>query len=481
MTGTTPRTAAPADDTAATGGTGPPGGRALLAVVLTVQFTVSLDMSVVNVALPDIRGGLGFPAGDLPWVVNAYALAFGGLMMLGGRIGDLAGRRRTLRAGLVLFGLASAAGAAAMEPWQLIASRAVQGAGAALLAPVALALITVNFPAGPARSRALGLWGAASAVGGAAGVLTGGLLTESVGWRAVMLINVPIVLAALLAARRVPADRPSGTAPRLDLGGALLVTAGTSVLVLAVVRTETRPWGSADTVLTLALSAVLLALFAAVELRTPEPLLRMRLLTRRPVVMANLFMLLLASGQFAVFYFVSLHLQQVLGYGPAATGMAFLPFCCGVVAGSALAGRTLAVLGTRRMLAGAGAVAAAGFGWFALALTADGGFATAILGPSLVTAFGVGMAIVPLGTAATADVEPREAGMATGLINSSRQIGGSIGLAVLVTVAANVTGGHGGGLHEAQSAGYRAASGVACGLLALAALLALLLPSRRTR
>ncbi|MCT2593212.1 MFS transporter [Streptomyces sp. N2-109] len=478
MTATTARTGVPPEGIPPQGA--PDRGRLLLAVILTVQFTVALDMSVLNVALPDIRHHLGFTATGLPWVVNAYALAFGGLMMLGGRIGDLAGRRRTLLAGLVLFGAASATGALAQEPWQLITARAVQGAGAAALAPVALALITVNYPAGPARSRALGLWGAAAAAGGAAGVLIGGLLTESAGWRSVMLINVPITLVTLLAARKITGDRRDGPAPRLDLGGALLVTAGTSALVLAVVRTETLSWGSSTTVATLALAALLLTLFVGVELRTAEPLLRMRLLTRRPVVAANVFMLLLASAQFAVFYFVSLYLQQVLEYGPAATGLAFLPFCCGIVVGSVTATRSLARLGARRVLVSAGALGAAGFGWFALVLTADGGFATAILGPSLLTSIGVGMSIVPLGTAATADVDPREAGMATGLINSSRQIGGSIGLAVLVTVSASVTGGHGGGADEALAAGYRAAAAVAGGLLMVATLLALLLmPPRR--
>nr|WP_237534427.1 MFS transporter [Streptomyces sp. SID3343] len=462
----------------------------MLIVVLTVQFTVALDMSVVNVALPDIGDDLGFTAEGLPWVVNAYALTFGGLLMLGGRIGDIVGRRRTLFAGLAVFGLAGLAGGFTRSPGALIAARAVQGVGAAALAPVAFALITVTFPIGPARARALGLWGATAAAGGAVGVLVGGLLTESVGWRAVMLINVPIVAFAMAVAWRVPADHPApGRAPRLDLTGALLVTAGASALVLGVVRAEHNGWASGTTLLTLAAAAVLSAAFVAVELRTAEPLLRMRLLTHRPVVGANLFMMLLFSGQFAAFYFTSLYLQQVLGYGPAAAGAAFVPFSVGVVIGSVLATRLVERFGLGRLLATGGAVAAVGFGWFGAAFEADGTFLGSILGPSLVASIGTGLCIVPLGTAATSGVAASEAGMAGGLINSSRQIGGSIGLAALVTLSASVIAGDGasggdgvgagggGGMDRARALahGYGVAVGSAGVLLAVAAVIALLL------
>ncbi|MGW1992547.1 MFS transporter [Embleya sp. NPDC001921] len=450
--------------------------RMLLVVVLTVQFTVALDMSVVNVALPDIRDDLGFGADGLPWVVNAYALSFGGLLMLGGRIGDLVGRRRTLVAGLTVFGLAGLGGGLATSPAALIAARAVQGIGAAALAPVAFALITVTFPAGPARSRALGLWGAAAAAGGAFGVLIGGLLTESVGWQAVMLINVPIVAFAVFAARGLPADRPvPGAAPRLDPAGALLVTAGATTLVLGVVRAERQGWGSAVTIGTLAAAAVLLAAFVLVELRVADPLLRMGLLAHRPVLGANLFMMLLFSGQFAAFYFTSLYLQQVLDYGPAAAGAAFVPFSGGIVIGSVLATRTMARIGPGRLLGLGGVLAAVGFGWFGLAFDVDGTFLRSILGPSLVASIGAGLCFVPLGTAATAGVAAHEAGMAGGLINSSRQIGGSIGLAGLVTLAASVIGPDGGGSKHELAHGYAVALAAAGGLLVLAALVALVL------
>ncbi|MGC0415767.1 MFS transporter [Embleya sp. AB8] len=450
--------------------------RLLLVVVLTVQFTVALDMSVVNVALPDIRDDLGFGAEGLPWVVNAYALTFGGLMMLGGRLGDLVGRRRTLLAGLTVFGLAGLAGGFASSPGALMAARAVQGVGAAALAPVAFALITVNFPAGPARSKALGLWGATAAAGGAFGVLIGGLLTESVGWQAVMLINVPIVAFALIVARRLTPDRPAaGGARRLDPGGALLVTAGATTLVLGVVRAERQGWTSMMTIGTLVVAVVLLAAFVLVELRVPAPLLRMGLLAHRPVVGANLFMMLLFSGQFAAFYFTSLYLQQVLGYGPAAAGAAFVPFSLGIVVGSVVATRTVARLGLGRLLALGGALVAVGFGWFGLTFEVDGTFLRSILGPSLVASIGAGLCFVPLGTAATSGVAAHEAGMAGGLINSSRQIGGSIGLAGLVTLAASVTGPEGGGSRRELVHGYAVALEAAGGLSVIAALAALVL------
>ncbi|MGW9206692.1 MFS transporter [Embleya sp. NPDC055664] len=463
-------------------GRGQPSTRLLLLVVLTVQFTVALDMSVVNVALPDIRDDLGFGVDGLPWVVNAYALSFGGLLMLGGRVGDLAGRRRTLIGGLTVFGLAGLAGGFASSPGALIAARAVQGVGAAALAPVAFALITVTFPAGPARSRALGLWGATAAAGGACGVLIGGLLTESAGWQAVMLINVPIVAFALLAARRLPGDRPArGAGGGLDPAGALLVTAGATTLVLGVVRAERQGWGSAVTIGTLTAAVVLLVAFVLVELRVATPLLRMGLLRRRPVVGANLFMMLLFSGQFAAFYFTSLYLQQVLGYGPAAAGVAFLPFSLGVLIGSVLATKVVARVGLGRLLALGGVLVGVGFGWFGLAFDADGTFLRSILGPSLVASIGAGLCFVPLGTAATSGVAAHEAGMAGGLINSSRQIGGSIGLAALVTLAASVTGPDEGASKRELAHGYAVSLGAAGGLLLVAAVLAVLLvPTKST-
>lgn len=459
----------------------PGGAGGLLAVALAVQFMVALDMSVVNVALPDMDADLGFDDSGLLWVINAYALAFGGLLMLGGRLADIIGGRRTLLYGLLLFGAASLGGGLVHSPGALIGARAVQGIGAAALAPVAFALITLTFPPGPARARALGLWGMAGAAGGALGVLAGGLLTDWAGWRAVMLINVPIVLCALVGAVRTVPDtrRGDGPAPGFDLAGALLVTAGMTALVLGLVRTETAGWGSAATVGTLTAAGVLLAAFAVAERRVRQPLLRLGLLTQRPVLAANLFTLLLFSGQFAAFYFTSLYAQRILEYGPVRTGAAFLPFCGGIVIGSLAATRLTGRFGPRTLLVAGGALGAAGFAWFALAVGVDAGFPDSILGPSLAASVGIGLCVVPLGTAATTGVTAAETGMASGLINSSRQIGGSLGLAVLATIAAQAAGGD---TRAALADGYATAFGVAAGLLLAAALVAwLLLPGGRPR
>ncbi len=482
---TTPPTPAaaptrPSEPAAATEAGHSPGR--LLAVALLAQAIVALDTSVVNVALPHIRSSLGFSAGGLTWVINAYSLTFGGLIMLGGRIGDVVGRRRALLGGLIVFGLASLLGGLAQNPAQLVAARAAQGVGAAVLAPIAFALITVHIPVGPARARALGLWGAAAAIGGAVGVLAGGVLTQWAGWRIVLFLNVPVVAFLVAAARRgVPADRREGPAPRLDVLGALLVTAGTSTLVLAVIRTEHHPWGSATTLTTLALAAALLAAFALVESRTAAPLLRLGVLAHRSVAVANVFVLLLFCGQFAAFYFISLFVQQVLGYSAVQTGLGFLPFCAGMVLGSTAASRLMARVEGRLLLAVGGAVAAVGFGWFAATLNVHGGFLTSILGPSIVTSIGIGLCVVPMGTAATVGVEPAEAGMAAGLVTSSRQIGGSIGLAALASTAIGVSGGRHGDPRAALAAGYATAVGISGVLLAVAAVLAFTLLASRTR
>ncbi|WP_328537181.1 MFS transporter [Streptomyces sp. NBC_00344] len=457
-------------------------GRWLLPVLLTVQFVVSLDMSVVNVALPDIGRDIGLAPDALPWVINAYALAFGGLLMLGGRLADVIGGRRTLLAGFALFGAASLAGGLAAGPGWLIAARALQGAGAAALAPVAFTLLTVTYPPGAPRARALGLWGMSGAAGGAAGMLVGGLLTSCAGWRSVMLINVPVVVPALLAARRaVPAERRTGRAPRLDVAGAVLVTGGTSALVLGLVRTGTYGWTSRTTLLALAVSVALLTAFAVVELRVRGPLLRLGLLTNPSVLSANLFTLLMSSGQFAAFYFTSLYMQQVLGYGPTATGIAFLPFCAGVVAGSLLAPRAVARFGPGTVLVTGGLLGAAGLAWFALTVAVGSTFAVSVLGPSLVLSVGVGVCFVPLGAEATAGVIPSEVGMAAGVLNSSRQIGGSLGLSVLATVAVHVSSRAPHGGRAALADGQSAALWTAAALLVAASLAVALLRGRRRR
>ncbi|MFI6520977.1 MFS transporter [Spirillospora sp. NPDC050679] len=443
-----------------------------LAAVAVVQFMVSLDLSVVNVGLPQIAAGLGFGPVGLTWVIHAYALAFGGLLLLGGKAADRYGRKRVLLLGLGLFGLASLAGGFAQEPAHLVAARAAQGVGAAALAPAALALLTSAFPAGKARVRAFGVWSAMNAAGGAFGVLMGGVLTEYAGWRWVMFVNVPMAAAALaLAWRGVAAGPPVARTGRPDVLGAVLATGGMTLLVFGVVRTDRYAWGSPVTLATLAVAAALLAAFAQVERTTTrEPLIRPGLLANRSVAGANAFNLLVGAAMAAAFYFLSLYLQRVLGTGAALTGVMFLPFALGVVAGSVLAIRLGYRLAPRTLLIAGGLLTASGLAWFGL-ISPGGSFATDVLGPSLLTSVGFGLCLGPVVSTATAGVAPHEAGTASGLLNSSRQIGASLGLAALGTAAQHRTGPT--ATPEALNDGYALGLTLGAALLVAAAFIAL--------
>ncbi|WTL47461.1 MFS transporter [Streptomyces sp. NBC_01497] len=406
-----------------------------------VQFMVSLDLSVVNVGLPRIGAGLGFGPVGLTWVIHAYALTFGGLLLLGGRAADRYGRKRVLLFGLGLFGLASLLGGLAQEPGQLVAARAAQGIGAAALAPAALALLTATFPSGRARVRAFGVWSATNAAGGALGVVVGGLLTQYAGWRWVMFVNVPMAACALLLARRgVARTEPAGRSGRPDVIGAVLATAGMTLLVFGVVRTGQYAWSSPVTLTTLALAVALLVAFVQVERATGrEPLTRLGLFANRSVVGANVYNLLVGAAMTPSFYFVSLYLQEVLKKGPALTGVMFLPFTFALVAGSVLAVKLGYRLPPRTLLVAGGLLTAAGFAWFGL-ISADGSFTTDVLGPSIIAGVGFGLCLGPVVSTATAGVAPHESGAASGLLNSSRQIGASLGLAALGTAAHHRTG-----------------------------------------
>ncbi|MEV7569181.1 MFS transporter [Streptomyces tanashiensis] len=450
----------------------------VLAAAAVAQFVVALDMSVVNVALPALRTALGFAPLDLSWVVHVYALTFGGFLLLGGRACDLYGRRRMFVLGLTVFGLCSLTGGLAQDPWQLIAARAGQGLGAAAAAPAALAMLTTTFAEGPRRVRALGVWSAVNAAGGALGVLAGGLLTEYAGWRWIMLINLPIVAVALaLVLTGAPAEAPPARREKLDVRGAVLATGGVGLMVLGIVRTDTLGWGAPVTWATLAAATVLLVAFVVTEAKVATPLLRLGLLRSRWVAGANALVFLAAAGQFTAFYFVSLYMQQVLGMGAAATGTAFLPFSLGLVAGTVVATRVTASRTPRASLVPGALLAAAGLAWFAL-ISPDGSFLTDVLGPSLVTSVGAGLVLAPVAAAATTGVAPREAGMASGLMNSSRQLGGSIGLAVLATLAAHHTGTA--TRPAALNDGYALGLAIAAGIFVLAAVVAIVvLPRRR--
>ncbi|MER5972593.1 MFS transporter [Streptomyces sp. NPDC002055] len=452
----------------------------VLSVVVAAQFMVTLDASVVNVALPAVRADLGFSEAGLLWVVNAYTLVFGGFLLLGGRVADLFGKRRVLWVGLGLFGLASLSGGLAQEPSQLVVARLVQGLGAAVLAPVALTIVTTTFPEGVQRTKALTLWSVAGASGGAAGVLIGGLLTDYLNWRWVLLINVPIVLFAAVAGKEVPQGLPEQRS-RLDVMGAVLASTGLAALVYGVVRTGDDSLTSPTALGFLGGGLVLLVAFVLYEVKgAREPLVQLRLFAHRSVTGANVAMLLLASGQFASFYFVSLYLQRVLHFTPAVAGLAFLPFCVGFTTAAMVSGRLLARVGPRMLVVAGTLIGALGLAWFSR-IAADGSFLANILGPSLLASSGIGACFVPLANAATGSVSQQEAGMASGLLNSGQQVGGSLGLAVTVSVAtshtASLTGRREPTL-EALNSGYGSALLAGAGLLVLAAVVALILPGR---
>ena len=408
-----------------------------LVLCCMAQFMVVLDVSIVNVALPSIAGDLGFTPATLAWVVNAYTLAFAGFLLLGGRAADLLGRREVFAGGLALFAVASLAGGLAQGELTLVAARAAQGLGGAIVAPATLSILTTGFPEGHERNRALGLWGAMGAIGGASGALLGGLLTEALSWRWILIINVPIgLLGAMAALHVVRSARPvAGATRQFDLAGALSVTLGLVVLTYGIVESGAHGWGSARTLLTLAGGAALLVLFLVVEGRlAARPLVPLRIFASRALSAANVVVFCLGGSVFAMWYFVSLYLQQVLGYSPIEAGLAFLPMPLTIAACTQPATRLTGRHGAGPVLAGGMALIAAGMGLFAT-IAVDGGYASDVLAPALLCSAGIGFSFVPVTIAATAGVHRAEAGLASGLVNTSRQMGGSIGLALLATVA----------------------------------------------
>ncbi|MFE4859133.1 MFS transporter [Streptomyces sp. NPDC056670] len=403
------------------------------------QFLVVLDVSVVNVALPSMRTGLGMSAGGLQWVVNAYAIAFAGFMLLGGRAGDLYGRKRMFLVGLGLFTAASLGGGLAQEGWQLLLARAAQGLGAAVLAPATLTILTAAVPEGAARTRAIGTWAAVGAGGGAAGGLVGGVLTDVLSWRWVLLINVPVGALVLVGAALWITESRAGLRHRLDLPGAVLVTAGLATLAYGIVRTEQGGWGAAGTLVPLVGGIVLLLVFLVVEARTAAPLMPLRLFRLRAVSAANAVMFVCGSAMFSTWFFMTLYAQNVLGYTPLGAGLALIPSSLSVVIGSKLAPRLMPRTGARNLAVLGVLVTAAGFGWQST-MRADDPYWMAVLVPGILMMTGAGLATTPLAALATSGAAAGEAGLVSGLINTSRTMGGALGLAVLSTVAASRTG-----------------------------------------
>jgi EmrB/QacA subfamily drug resistance transporter len=453
-----------------------------LVVCCAAQFMVILDVSIVNVALPSISADLGFTSASLAWVVNAYTLAFAGFLLLGGRAADLLGRREVFAGGLALFALASLAGGLAQSELTLVAARAAQGLGGAVVAPATLSILTTTFTEGPERNRALGLWGAMGAIGGASGALLGGILTEALNWRWILIINVPIGLLGALAALHVVRStrRDVGAARDFDLTGALTVTIGLVVLTYGIIGTESHGWGSARTLLTLAAGGALLAVFVLVEGRLAHrPLVPLRIFASRLLSGANVVVFCLGGSVFAMWYFVSLYLQQVLGYTPIEAGLAFLPMPLTIAACTQAATRLTGRLGAGPVLAVGMAMVAVGMLLFTR-VASDGTYLSDVLAPSLLCAAGIGFSFVPVTIAATAGVRATEAGLASGLVNTSRQMGGSVGLALLAAVATQRTAALAGDVSHAEALtdGFHRAFAVGAGIALAGALVSALVLSR---
>ncbi len=412
----------------------------VLLIVCVGQFMVVLDASIVNVALPSIQRDLHFSNSNLQWIVNAYTLTFAGFLLLGGRAADLYGRRKIFQLGLAVFTVSSLLGGLAQNEGWLIGARALQGLGAAILAPATLTILTATYPEGPARAWALGAWSAVSSAGASAGALLGGILTQFLNWRWILFVNVPVGVVALLVSRRyLPESRAEMAHRHLDLGGAVTVTAGLVALVFALVRTETYSWGSAQVLVPLGLAVVLIAVFLFLQARVSKaPLVPLRIFRSRSVAGGNVVMLLLFGGLFASWYFETLYMQHVLGYSPLRAGLAFLPQTVLIAAGAQVTSRLVPRFGPRPLILLGTVVACGGLVWLSQIAT-NSTFIADLLGPFVLIGLGMGLAVTPIAVAGTAGVRREEAGLASGLLNTSRTVGAAIGLAALATVAASRT------------------------------------------
>jgi len=395
-----------------------------LALLAAAQFVVVLDASVVNVAMPSIAADLHLSQEGLAWLVNAYVLAFGGFLLLGGRMADLLGRRRVFVAGFVLFAVASFAGGLAESGTTLIAARALQGLGAAILSPAALSLVMTTFAEGAERNTALGVWGAVAAGGGAAGSLLGGVITQTIGWEWVMWINVPIGLAAAALAPVLLDESRTEKRTSFDVAGAITVTAGLTILVYALI----------DDMTLAPLAAILIAAFVVIERRTANPLVPLTILRERNLNTAAVTGALMGGALIGLFFFTTLYLQQVLGYGPLTAGAAFLPLALTIGASAGIASKLATTRGPRPVLIAGMLIQAAGLYWFSH-VSADGSYVADVLFPSLIVALGMGLAFVPLTILAMSGVRDADSGLASGVMAMAQQIGQAVGLAVLTGLA----------------------------------------------
>jgi EmrB/QacA subfamily drug resistance transporter len=405
-----------------------------LALLCVVQFMVVLDIAIVNVALPSIQTDLGFSDADLQWVISAYALVFGGFLLLGGRAADMVGRKRMFIGGLVVFSLASLLAGLAWSEGSLISARVLQGLGAAAITPAALSILSTTFTEGRERNIALGAWGAVGGFGAVAGVLLGGVLTDALSWEWIFFVNVPVGVASLAAAPLLLQESRDARVSSFDLPGAVLVTSGLSSLVYAITQTGQKGWLSAETLSVAAASLVLLGAFVAWELRHPEPLMRFGILRTKTVSGANVAGFILGTALFAMFLMLTLYMQNLLGYSPMKTGVSYLAVAGTAIIWSGVAAQLVNRVGVKPVLVTGMTMLTLGLLFFTQ-ISVDGSYVSDLLPGFLLIGVGIGFAFVPISIAALAGVEPAEAGLASGLINTSQQIGGALGIAMLSTIA----------------------------------------------
>jgi EmrB/QacA subfamily drug resistance transporter len=458
---------------------------AVLAVVAIAQFMVVLDATVVNVALPAIKGDVGFSEQSLSWVLNAYTLIFGGFLLLGGRLADRLGRRRLFIAGIALFSGASLICGVSQNEAMLLIARGLQGLGGALVSPAALSIILTTFAEGSERNRALAVWGAIAGAGGAIGLLLGGVIVQILSWRWVFFINVPIGAAVLaLAPRIVPESRSESAASKgYDAQGAVAITLGTIALVFTLIKAGSWGWTSGRTWAGFAIALVLIAGFVMIERRQEDPLIPLRIFSNRSLAASDVTMLVVAAALFGVFYFCTLYLQQVLGFSALKTGIAYLPLTLTLVAASGLASRLVDRFRPKPVLVAGLLVSTGGF-WLLTRIVGHGDYASHVLPAMIALGVGLGMAFVPITIAATTGVEAGDSGLASGLLNTTQQVGGSLGLAILSSVSTSrVTSGLHAGLSPslALTHGFKGAFVVAAVLCAVGVLVALVLLPRRQR
>jgi EmrB/QacA subfamily drug resistance transporter len=448
----------------------------VLVIICFAQFMVVLDATIVNVALPHIQSSLGFTEASLQWVINAYTLVFAGFLLLGGRAGDLLGRKRLFLVGLVIFTAASLLDGISSTSGELIGFRALQGLGAALISPAALSIISTTFAEGKERARALGVWAAIAIGGSAVGLVLGGALTQSFSWRWIFFVNVPVgILTFLAATRLVPESKDEHAHQGYDLAGAVTVTGGLMALVYGLVNSASHGWSSTLTIVSFVAAVALLAAFVVIEQRSAEPLVRLSIFRVRSLLTANLAMFLAFSGMFAMFFFNSLYIQKILGFGPLKAGVSFLPFTAGVMLSAGLASSFAPRIGVRPVAAVGMVLTVIGMVLFAR-MPVDGSYAVDVLPGMIVGSLGMGAIFMPLTLVATTGLHDEDQGLASGLFNTSQQVGGALGLAILTTIAASHTPG---GSPAAQVHGFHYAFAGAGVLVALSLVVLIALLRKR--